>query len=410
MKASTATVLAAGADEVSTAIATLMSTHGQAYQTASAQVSQFHNQFIQLLNASAGSYATAEAANGNPLQAVEQELLGVINAPTNTLLGRPLIGDGVAGSAANPNGQAGGLLYGNGGNGYNGLGGAGGAAGLIGNGGAGGTGAPGRAGGAGGAGGWLYGNGGAGGAGGLGGAAGGIGGPGVRRGYGATGSGCYRRRRRGRSSPPSVSAAPARRGAGVLVALADCCMATRAGAPAGWGVGGTGGPILCGTGGVPAGRRRGGAGGRAVTVDGFTGTAATAARRGGRPWRHGGPAQIVGGLGGQGGTGGTGGVGGAGGHGAALIGNGGDGATAGRGNGGTGGRGATVGRGGGRRIRRHPGAAAAPAGDFCSANPAWPARPAPSEATAAQALKPYQRAWHPARSGRHIATIPRPDH
>ncbi|MBX9981705.1 MAG: PE family protein, partial [Mycobacterium gordonae] len=157
VKASTATVLAAGADEVSTAIATLMSTHGQAYQTASAQVSQFHNQFIQLLNASAGSYATAEAANGNPLQAVEQELLGVINAPTNTLLGRPLIGDGVAGSAANPNGQAGGLLYGNGGNGYNGLGGAGGAAGLIGNGGAGGTGAPGRAGGAGGAGGWLYG-------------------------------------------------------------------------------------------------------------------------------------------------------------------------------------------------------------------------------------------------------------
>ncbi len=65
VKASTATVLAAGADEVSTAIATLMSTHGQAYQTASAQVSQFHNQFIQLLNASAGSYATAEAANGN---------------------------------------------------------------------------------------------------------------------------------------------------------------------------------------------------------------------------------------------------------------------------------------------------------------------------------------------------------
>lgn len=55
VKASTTAVVAAGADEVSTAIATLMSTHGQAYQTASAQVSQFHNQFIQLLNASAGS-------------------------------------------------------------------------------------------------------------------------------------------------------------------------------------------------------------------------------------------------------------------------------------------------------------------------------------------------------------------
>ncbi|MGV7705393.1 PGRS repeat-containing protein, partial [Mycobacterium kansasii] len=80
----------------------------------------------------------AEAVNANPLQSVERELLGAINAPTNTLLGRPLIGDGAAGTAANPNGQSGGLLWGNGGNGYNGLGGNGGAAGLIGNGGAGG--------------------------------------------------------------------------------------------------------------------------------------------------------------------------------------------------------------------------------------------------------------------------------
>lgn len=78
-------------------------------------------------------------------------------------------------TAANPNGGASGLLYGDGGNGYNqttaGLaGGHGGNAGLIGHGGHGGIGGPTTSGGgpaanggAGGAGGWLYGNGGAGG-------------------------------------------------------------------------------------------------------------------------------------------------------------------------------------------------------------------------------------------------------
>ena len=85
--------------------------------------------------------AAAEAANASPLQLVEQ----LINAPSQALLGRPLIGDGANGTAANPNGGAGGLLWGNGGNGYSQptagfVGGAGGAAGLIGNGGSGGTG------------------------------------------------------------------------------------------------------------------------------------------------------------------------------------------------------------------------------------------------------------------------------
>lgn len=100
-----------------------MGAHGQAYQAFSARVAVFHDQFVQLLNAGAGSYATAEAANTNPLQSAERELLGASNAPTNAVLGRPLIGDAAAGTAANPNGQAGGLLWGNGGNGYNGLGG-----------------------------------------------------------------------------------------------------------------------------------------------------------------------------------------------------------------------------------------------------------------------------------------------
>ncbi|MFW3113072.1 PE-PGRS family protein [Mycobacterium haemophilum DSM 44634] len=75
-------VLAAGADDVSAAIAALFSGHGQAYQALSTQVAQFHQQFVQALNAGAAQYASAEAANVSPLQTLEQDLLGLINAPT----------------------------------------------------------------------------------------------------------------------------------------------------------------------------------------------------------------------------------------------------------------------------------------------------------------------------------------
>lgn len=124
-------VLAPAGDQVSAAVASLFSGHGQAYQALSAQVSAFHNQFVQDLTSAAGSYAGAEAANASPLQTVEQGLLNAVNAPTQTLLGRPLIGDGAAGAP----GGTGGLLYGNGGPG-------------------------GAANAAGGTGGWLWGNGG----------------------------------------------------------------------------------------------------------------------------------------------------------------------------------------------------------------------------------------------------------
>ncbi|MDP7724540.1 PecA family PE domain-processing aspartic protease [Mycobacterium sp. TY814] len=172
-------VAAAAADEVSAAIATLFAGFGQEYQALNTQLSAFQQQFVLLLGSSAGSYASAEATAASVLDPV----FGIINAPTQLLLGRPLIGDGAAGTAASPNGGAGGLLWGNGGNGYSqtvaGAGGAGGSAGFFGNGGAGGTGANGGAGGAGGNGGWLFGNGGWGGTGGANGAgAGGTGGAG----------------------------------------------------------------------------------------------------------------------------------------------------------------------------------------------------------------------------------------
>lgn len=159
---------AAAADEVSTAIATLFAGFGQEYQALNTQLSAFQQQFVLSLGSSAGAYASAEATAASVLDPV----FGIINAPTQLLLGRPLIGDGAAGTAASPNGGAGGLLYGNGGNGFSqtlagAAGGSGGSAGLIGNGGAGGTGGTGAVGGAGGNGGWLFGNGGWGGAGGA---------------------------------------------------------------------------------------------------------------------------------------------------------------------------------------------------------------------------------------------------
>lgn len=127
--APTTGVLAAGADEVSAAVASLFSGHAQAYQTLGTQAAAFHERFIQALSTAAGAYGSAEAANASPLQ----QALNVINAPTQTLLGRPLIGNGTNGAPGT--GQAGGpggLLYGNGGNGGSGgVGQAGGAGGSF---------------------------------------------------------------------------------------------------------------------------------------------------------------------------------------------------------------------------------------------------------------------------------------
>src|ERR1700677_51121 len=112
-------IAAAGADEVSAAVTALFAGYGQEFQALSAQASAFHQQFVQALSAGAGSYLAAEAANASPLQAVaaaaaplqtvaaasslppllqtvQGELLNLINAPTEFLLGRPLISTGAA--------------------------------------------------------------------------------------------------------------------------------------------------------------------------------------------------------------------------------------------------------------------------------------------------------------------------
>ncbi|EUA02368.1 PE family protein [Mycobacterium kansasii 732] len=118
--ASTTRLLPAAADEVSVAIAAFFGTHAEAYQALSAQAAAFHQQFVAALNAGAGSYAAAEAANASPLQTLQEDVLGLINAPTNFLFGRPLIGDGANGRTVGGVGQpggVGGILIGNGGNG-----------------------------------------------------------------------------------------------------------------------------------------------------------------------------------------------------------------------------------------------------------------------------------------------------
>ncbi|ETZ98152.1 PE family protein [Mycobacterium kansasii 824] len=98
-------MLAAGADEVSAAIAAMFTAHGQAYQAISAQAEAFHNQFVQTVAANAAAYASTEVAN------VEQTLLNAVNAPSQALTGRALIGNGVNGTSPGQAGGNGGWLW-----------------------------------------------------------------------------------------------------------------------------------------------------------------------------------------------------------------------------------------------------------------------------------------------------------
>ena len=215
-------LIPAATDEVSAAITATFANFGQEYQLFSTRMEAFHAEFVDLLSADAGAYLSTELANAaagaasTPADLVQSVYfplhergeafiaspLGkaidpIINAPTQLLFHRDLIGNGTAGTLTHPNGGPGGFLFGDGGAGYDAAGNAGmaggngGAAGLIGNGGAGGNGGgggagqAGGAGGAGGIGGFLIGNGGNGGNGGAGGAGtnGGAGGAGANKGH-----------------------------------------------------------------------------------------------------------------------------------------------------------------------------------------------------------------------------------
>lgn len=83
--APTTSLLAAGADEVSAAVAALFGAHGQAYQAINARAAAFHQQFVQALTGSSATYATAEVAAAQPIQS----LIDVINAQFVAQTGRP---------------------------------------------------------------------------------------------------------------------------------------------------------------------------------------------------------------------------------------------------------------------------------------------------------------------------------
>jgi hypothetical protein len=120
----TTEVAAAGADEVSATIAALFGAHAQEYQAAAAQAATYYEQFVRTLSAAAASYAdtettiatsmqgalgaTSAAALTDPIQTTSaawitsplgRVLDPIINAPTEALFGRDLIGTGTGGNA-----------------------------------------------------------------------------------------------------------------------------------------------------------------------------------------------------------------------------------------------------------------------------------------------------------------------
>ncbi|WP_139830900.1 PE family protein, partial [Mycobacterium paraense] len=117
----TTEVAAAAEDEVSLAISAVFGGYARDFQALSARAMAFHDEFVQSLAGAGGSYAATEAASANPLQALEDDVLAVINAPTDTLFSRPLIGPGANGAPGTGQpGGPGGFLWGRGGDGGSG--------------------------------------------------------------------------------------------------------------------------------------------------------------------------------------------------------------------------------------------------------------------------------------------------
>ncbi|WP_415823747.1 PE family protein, partial [Mycobacterium basiliense] len=54
--------------------------HAQTYQGLRTHAEAFHAQFVRALTGAGVTYTAAEAANASPLQALQENVLGVINA------------------------------------------------------------------------------------------------------------------------------------------------------------------------------------------------------------------------------------------------------------------------------------------------------------------------------------------
>ena len=90
----TTEVAAAGADEVSAAIAALFGAHAQQYQAVAARAATYHEQFVSTLNAAAASYAGAEATIATSMRGA----LGAVTAPGTGAAGQA----GAAGGTGKP--------------------------------------------------------------------------------------------------------------------------------------------------------------------------------------------------------------------------------------------------------------------------------------------------------------------
>jgi broad specificity phosphatase PhoE len=84
----TTEMAAAGADEVSAAIAALIGAHARAYQAAAAQAETYYGHFVRTLNVAAASYAGTEATIAASMQAtVSSELQTFLSGPISTISG-----------------------------------------------------------------------------------------------------------------------------------------------------------------------------------------------------------------------------------------------------------------------------------------------------------------------------------
>jgi PE family/PPE-SVP subfamily C-terminal region len=102
--APTTALAPAGADAVSALQAGVFSTYGQLYQTVSAQAEAIHQQFVNLLQSSSGSYSDTEAANqaGAAASSLSNASSGASSAAPTTITGlisslTTLLTTGVAG-------------------------------------------------------------------------------------------------------------------------------------------------------------------------------------------------------------------------------------------------------------------------------------------------------------------------
>jgi hypothetical protein len=80
---------AAGADEVSAAIAALFGAHAKEYQAGAAQAATYHEQFVRTLSAAAASYAGTEATIATSMQAAAANLDSSVSNGFQTLVYGP---------------------------------------------------------------------------------------------------------------------------------------------------------------------------------------------------------------------------------------------------------------------------------------------------------------------------------